>query len=71
MVTDEAFLDGWPDMVIEIKLVELVSVGRFLNLLTLVKKDLSLFFLKKDRFSINMDRRSLDNNFNKLIGAPT
>lgn len=30
MVTDGAFLDGWPDMEIGIKLVEFVSVERFL-----------------------------------------
>lgn len=43
MVTEGAFLDDWPDMEIGIKLVELVSVERFLNLLTLVTEDLFSF----------------------------
>lgn len=34
---------GWLDMEIGIKLVELVSVERFLNLLTLVTEDLFSF----------------------------
>lgn len=43
MVTDGAFLDGWSDIEIGIKLVELVSVERFLYLITLVTKDLLSF----------------------------